>query len=157
MGRARQSAGTRLTAVLGQAHSAAWQSGAVVMFPPGLETLLRPPHGTTIGYERNASGGLAPVFRNGGGRDTERMDDQRLVVMQAGLLTYAERYAHCVRILHATADETLAYARTCLDRLMRYPSRDEARWILPFALTSVCDLGMEEERRLGLDPSTLPV
>ena len=44
MGRARQSAGTRLTAVLGQAHSAAWQSGAVVMFPPGLETLLRPPH-----------------------------------------------------------------------------------------------------------------
>ena len=75
------------------------------------------------------------------------VDEPRLALMQAGMLWYGRQYAECAVMLSACADETLPYARACVDRLMRYPEPREARWL--FSMTGVCDLGLDEMRRLG--------
>ncbi len=152
-GRERRSADRQLVSVLGESRMSSWQGSATLLFPAGFETLLRAPHGTTIGYDGTTRTAVVPRLCEDRLRSSEQADEPRLAVVHRAALEYVQRYAECSRMLNISSGQTVPFARTCLDRFMRYPTAAEARFL--FSLSSVSDLGTRETRLLGDDASRL--
>jgi FMN phosphatase YigB (HAD superfamily) len=137
--------------VCDQAHLD-WPARAAFDFVQGIEAIVRAPHGTVIGY-RSADGEAGtrwlPVFRppSDTARQAEMIDDGVLALFQAGIREFAWQYAKIALITGATADDTLPYARTMVDRLVRFPTASEARRLLE--LNNVSDLGLSHVLELG--------
>jgi FMN phosphatase YigB (HAD superfamily) len=145
----REAARSHLRGLLAEEPAHGWHASSLFYFTPSLETVLRAPHGTTVDYRQNGDGRVEPVFRSDAEppRQAEQADDPCVALLQAGILRYVREYARCARVVAFSADETIAYARTCAARLLRYPTSREARLLCSFV--SVCDMGLDVTRWLG--------
>ncbi len=89
-----------------------------------IEALLRAPHGTVVGYERRGDR-IEPLRRpeNEPARQREAAEEKLLAEVQEGILRYAESYAALAEVSGARAADALPWARTCLDRWLRFRGR----------------------------------
>lgn len=145
----RHCSGSRFEGLLADWRAPHWSSSAALEFVFVLEAASRAPHGTTLGYARGAEGGITPLFREAAdpSRRSEMADDGFLALLQSGIVAYANHYADCATILRLSAGDTLPYARLMVERLVRYPSRQEIGWWM--RLNNVADLGSASTERLG--------
>jgi predicted HAD superfamily hydrolase len=99
------------------------------------ETTCRAPHATVIGFKRNSTGRVLPVFKK---RDSlefqqEQKDDALIASIQCGVLDYADDY---VRTMAFHDRDPAVYSDFILykiDRLMRYPTQAEAEVLTSFS------------------------
>lgn len=127
-----------------------WHGSAVFLFVQALEAITRAPHGTVIGYQWDLEGGRhLPVFKsdNESTRQHERKDDELIVRIQSGILAYAEEYTNVASILSLSSEHYLKYSSSLLDRVLRFPNKQEAKWLL--GLSNVADLGSSKVYRMG--------
>lgn len=149
---ARSCPRSRIEALLADRREAGWSADSIFEFVFAYEAASRAPHGTTIGYKRINSGNgefIVPEFRQDSvlSRQAEMKDDGFVALLQSGIRQYAERYAECARMLCFSAEETMPYARSMVERMIRYPDKHEAQWWL--GVNNVSDLGSEEVLSFG--------
>ena len=127
-----------------------WSGKAAFEFVQGLEAVVRSPHGTVVGYEEGAFG-IHPLFKadNAPSRRAELEDEPMLALFQQGIMDYGRLYSQAVGMFKVNSADTLPYARMMLDRMIRFPRLEEARWLLP--INNVPDLGSSEINKLGVD------
>ncbi|MBD8876649.1 HAD family hydrolase [Roseibium polysiphoniae] len=126
-----------------------WYAQACLLFPQLFEAVVRSPHGTVLGYEQAEDGTVEPVFKSDSleSRIFEAEDDPFLCHIQMALFEYADHYATTAALAGIRADDTRSYALEALNRLVRFPSKDEAEIFLQ--LRNVSDLGSSEMISLG--------
>lgn len=139
----------RIEGLLADYRRPNWSSFAAFEFVFAFEAASRAPHGTTIGYCTTPAGDIAPMFKadDTPSRRAEAADDGFIALLQSGILDYAARYAECAAILRWRGEDMLPYARTMIERLVRFPTRQEAAWWM--RLSNVADLGSTATRKLG--------
>ncbi|MCK9283325.1 MAG: hypothetical protein M0P39_03485 [Rhodocyclaceae bacterium] len=145
----RHCAQNRFEGLLADSRTPHWSAAAAFEFVFALEAAARAPHGTTIGYRRNRDGTVIPLFRDSDdpSRRAEMADDGFIARLQNGILCYVERYGQCAALVRFDGRCSLPYARTLLERLIRYPTQQEIIWWQ--ALSNVADLGSTHTDRLG--------
>jgi len=127
-----------------------WHGSAAFLFVQAIEAITRAPHGTVIGYQWDSEDGRhAPVFKpdNETSRQQERKDDELIARIQSGILAYAKEYSKVASILSLSSEYYLKYSRSLLDRVLRFPDKQEAKWLL--GLSNVADLGSSKVYRMG--------
>ena len=138
-----------------------WFGRSAFEFVQGLEAVVRSPHGTTIGYT-DTGRSVEPVYKaeTESSRQTEAKDDPMIALFQNGMREFAASYAQAAKMFGFTATDTLPYARMMLNRMVRFPSPEEAKWFLK--INNVSDLGSSDVFALGqqhavsvLKPKTL--
>lgn len=99
------------------------------------ETATRAPHGTVIGLQRNERGEVLPRFRadDTEERQAELRDESLVASLQAGVLAYTDDYIRTIQAHDAPADQQSDFILSKLDRLIRYPTKQEARLLSSFA------------------------
>lgn len=145
----RHCAQSRIEGLLADYRDPHWSASSAFEFVYSLEAAARAPHGTTLGYIRDNDGKILPIFRdsNDPSRQAEIADEAFICHLQIGILSYVEQYRQCAAILRFSDLESLPYARTMLERLIRYPNRQEIIWWQ--RLSNVADLGSSSADRLG--------
>lgn len=125
-----------------------WSGKSALEFVQGLEAAVRAPHGTVIDYQI-VSDYIHPVFKSNSdtSRQAEMRDDTLLALMQHGIQVYGGLYSKVVQMFNITSHDTLPYARTMLNRMVRFPTPREARFFLN--ANNVSDLGSSEVLVLG--------
>ena len=120
---------------------ACWYSHAAFEFVQVLEACVRAPHGTVVDYTESADGEVVPLFKpdSDRSRQAELRDEVTIARLQTGMRSYAARYRQAVEIFGFNDRQMLPYARQMVDRLVRFPKRDEALLFLP--MNNVSDLG----------------
>ena len=139
-----------------------WAGLAAFEFVQAFEMVTRAPHGTVLGYRERAQDGgsktVAPVFRDedSPARQAEMTNDPAIALFQSGITAYTRRYAQAVRILGARAEAMLPYARSMVERMIRFPTPWEASWLLQ--TRNVSDLGVSTIVDMGrlTRPQRLP-
>ncbi len=144
----RQTPKSSYEGVLADETDPNWHGHAAFEFVQAFEALTRAPHGTVLGY-RTVDCSTRPVFRSDGdpARQREAADDERIALIQEGLFEFARRYGELGWIIGARPLETLGYARSVLDRMIRFPTPVEAQWLLQ--MSNVADLGLTDTVPLG--------
>jgi len=129
--------------ILADRVRAGWSSNAIFDFVFAPEVASRAPHGTTIGYERK-DGIVRPVFKaeTETSRIHEREADGFISLLQQGIIDYADQYFECCEMLEFKAEDTIPYANSMIERMVRYPTKQEAEWWL--TVKNVSDLGSDE-------------
>ena len=122
---------------------ACWFAHAAFEFVQVLEACVRAPHGTVIDYTESADGEVMPLFKpdSDRSRQAELRDEVTIARLQTGMRSYAARYRQAVDIFGFNDRQMLPYARQMVDRLVRFPKRDEALLFLP--MNNVSDLGSD--------------
>lgn len=125
-----------------------WSSRSAFEMVQGLETLVRAHHGSVIGYKREENH-VVPIFKSvrDMSRKLETRDETLLADIHQGIRSYASGYACAIELFSLSSVSTLRYAESLLERLVRYPTPDEANMILGF--TNAADLGSSESRSIG--------
>jgi predicted HAD superfamily hydrolase len=126
-----------------------WSGKTAFEFVQGLEAVVRSPHGTVVGYEEDGFG-IRPLFKadNDPSRRAELEDDPMLALFQQGIMDYGRLYSQAVAMFKVNSADTLPYARMMLDRMIRFPRLEEARWFLH--ISNVSDLGSSDIYKLGV-------
>lgn len=145
----RQRDDNRFEGLLADERQPNWSSSASFEFVFALEAVCRAPHGTTLGYKETTDGTIVPCFKddNDPSRQSEINDENFIALLQHGVLNQATKYAECADILRIKGTQCVPYARTLIERMIRYPSRDEIRWWS--RLSNVADLGSTHTMNLG--------
>lgn len=127
-----------------------WFGRAAFEFVHGLEAVVRSPHGTTIGYV-DTGRFVEPIYKAEAesSRQTEAKDDPMIALFQNGMREFSVSYAQAAKMFGFTATDTLPYARMMLNRMVRFPSSEEAKWFLK--VNNVSDLGSSDVFSLGQD------
>ncbi|MCF8177625.1 MAG: hypothetical protein K9J74_03875 [Sulfuritalea sp.] len=140
---------SRLEGLLTDSRYPHWSSSAALEFVFAFEAASRAPHGTTLGYKPGAKGEITPVFKDA--RDPSRLaeiaDEGFVALLQSGIDAYAKCYVQCGGILRFRAAATIPYARTMIERMVRYPTRQEILWWMH--VSNVADLGSSSTDQLG--------
>lgn len=125
-----------------------WFGRSAFEFVQGLEAVVRSPHGTTIGYVDTGQT-VEPIYKAETERSrlTEAKDDPMIALFQNGMREFTVRYAQAAKMFGFTASDTLPYARMMLNRMVRFPSSEEAKWFLK--VSNVSDLGSSDVFTLG--------
>jgi len=125
-----------------------WFGRSAFEFIQGLEAVVRSPHGTTIGYFDNGQS-IQPIYKvdTESSRQTEAKDDPMIALFQNGMREFAVNYSQAAKMFGFKAADTLPYARMMLNRMVRFPSAEEAKWFLK--INNVSDLGSSEVFGLG--------
>lgn len=146
---ARTTDRSRFEGLLADERALDWHAGAAFLFVQLLETLLRAPHGTVVGYRREDKGRTVPVLREDDrpSRQQEIREEPTLALLRHGICAHAEDFCDAARMTSLRGEDHLPWARTLLDRLLRFPSPREVALFSSFS--NVCDLGMEEVVPLG--------
>ncbi len=120
-----------------------WFGRSAFEFVQGLEAVVRSPHGTTIGYYDNGLS-IQPIYKaeTESSRQTEAKDDPMIALFQNGMREFAVNYAQAANMFGFKAADTLPYARMMLNRMVRFPSTEEAKWFLK--INNVSDLGSSD-------------
>jgi len=125
-----------------------WFGRSAFEFVHGLEAVVRSPHGTTIGYVDTGQS-VKPIYKaeTDSSRQTEAKDDPMIALFQKGMREFAASYAQAAKMFGFTATDTLPYARMMLNRMVRFPSSEEAGWFLK--VNNISDLGSSDVFTLG--------
>jgi predicted HAD superfamily hydrolase len=125
-----------------------WVGRSVFEFVQCLEAVVRSPHGTVIGYDHNHTG-VVPIFKpdDDHSRRAESKDDPVIALFQRGIREYGRLYSQAMSMFGFTASNALPYARMMIDRMVRFPDQEEAKWFLK--ISNVSDLGSSEVFTLG--------
>jgi predicted HAD superfamily hydrolase len=125
-----------------------WFGRSAFEFVQGIEAVVRSPHGTTIGYFDNGQS-IQPIYKleTDTSRQTEAKDDPMIALFQNGMREFAVHYSQAANMFGFNAADTLPYARMMLNRMVRFPSSEEAKWFLK--VNNVSDLGSSEIFALG--------
>lgn len=132
-----------MESILADRVRAGWSSNAIFDFVFAPEVASRAPHGTTIGYEKQEDI-IRPVFKaeTETSRIHEKEADGFISLLQQGILDYADQYFECCEMLEFKYEDTVPYANSMIERMVRYPSKQEAEWWL--SVKNVSDLGSDE-------------
>ena len=130
-------------AVLADESDAQWHAQAIFEFVPALEACVRAPHGTVVDHKQLPEGEVVPVFKAESelSRQAELNDELTIAQLQAGIRTYAKAYRVAADLFGFGDAQMRPYARSMADRLVRFPTRAEARVFLP--INNVSDLGSD--------------
>ena len=120
-----------------------WAGMSSFFLPHSFEAIVRAPHGTTVNYARSNDGAVFPIFKHDStpSRKIEMQNEATISLLQKGIETYVSKYKDWIMILGASASEMRPYALEMIDRMIRYPSSDEANIL--FSIRNVSDLGSE--------------
>ncbi|WP_189536841.1 HAD family hydrolase [Paludibacterium paludis] len=125
-----------------------WFGRSAFDFVQGLEAVVRSPHGTTIGYVDTGQF-VEPTYKaeTDSSRQKEAKDDPMIALFQKGMHEFSIHYAQAAKMFGFTATDTMPYARMMLNRMVRFPSSEEAGWFLK--INNVSDLGSSDVFSLG--------
>jgi hypothetical protein len=120
-----------------------WYAHAAFEFVQLLEACVRAPHGTVIDYTESPDGEVVPLFKpdSDKSRQAELRDEVTIARLQTGMRSYTARYRQAVEIFGFNDRQMVPYARQMIDRLVRFPTKDEALLFLP--MNNVSDLGSD--------------
>jgi predicted HAD superfamily hydrolase len=129
--------------VLVDEGDACWYAHAAFEFVQVFEACVRAPHGTVIDYTESLDGEVVPLFKpdSDKSRQAELRDEVTIARLQTGMRSYAARYRQAVEIFGFHDRQMAPYARQMIDRLVRFPTKDEALLFLP--MNNVSDLGSD--------------
>ena len=93
------------------------------------ENAARAPHPTTTGYRRDGNGDVHPVLDSQASvfYSAECSNRHFLASLQTGILDYADRYAERIPFKEHPSIVDARFLLRLVDRLIRYPSKAEAR------------------------------
>jgi FMN phosphatase YigB (HAD superfamily) len=131
-----------------------WPAIAAFHFPQSFEAIARAPHGTVIGYQRLEDGTIQPILNpdNSASRQREIENDPMIMLFQRGIRAFVAQYKLVGSMARLTAEDTLPYAREMIQRMIRFPTSLEARWLL--GLRNVSDLGSKDVYLMGSSSRT---
>jgi predicted HAD superfamily hydrolase len=129
--------------VLVDEADACWYAHAAFEFIQVLEACVRAPHGTVVDYTESPEGEVVPLFKPDSekSRQAELRDEVTIARLQTGMRSYTARYRHAVEIFGFNDRQMVPYARQMIDRLVRFPTKEEALLFLP--MNNVSDLGSD--------------
>ncbi len=133
----------RVECILADEMQDDWHSKAAFEFPIALELAARAPHGTVIGYERSPDGNVVPIFKSSatGSRQQEQNDDLTIAQLQTGIRAYAKSYRLACELFGFEPQQMRPFAGLMIDRLIRFPTRNEA--LIFLRTRNVSDLGSD--------------
>ena len=112
------------------------QDGSVFSrFTELFETACRAPHPTAIGFEATEAGAVEPRFKAFDSADhlMERRSDGLVSALQCGILDYCDDYVRTLNFHDRPPEDSSAYLLYRLDRLLRFPTRQEADLLTDFS------------------------
>jgi hypothetical protein len=120
-----------------------WHGHAAFEFIPVLEACVRAPHGTVVDHAELPDGEVTPVFKQDSekSRQAELRDEVTIARLQTGVRCYAANYRKAVELFGFDSAQMAPYAQMTVDRLARFPTRDEALAFLP--MNNIRDLGSD--------------
>ena len=153
----RKSRANWMEAAISDTNFLDWNGSVAFQFPQSLEAIVRAPHGTVVGYEKDADGIVQPVPKSAdsGSRKAELENEVLIALFQRGIERYISLYADAAAILGLHADDTIPYAREMIQRMLRFPHGTEALWLL--GLKNVSDLGSDSVYQMGDTDRRAPV
>jgi predicted HAD superfamily hydrolase len=103
-----------------------------------LENATRAPHATTVGYKREHNGKVLPIFRtvSTASYNAEQVDRHLVASLQAGILDYTESYSNSLMFQTKPPEANQEFIVRLLDRLVRYPTKNEAQILKDFVYTN---------------------
>ncbi|MFC1882014.1 HAD family hydrolase [Thermodesulfobacteriota bacterium] len=103
-----------------------------------LENATRAPHATTIGYKRGNNGKVLPILSatSTASYNAEQLDRYLVASLQAGILDYAETYSQMLIFQTKPPEANQEFIVRLLDRLIRYPTKNEAQILKDFVYTN---------------------
>ncbi len=118
-----------------------WQTLPALDFCQGLELISRSPHGTVLGYQDTAP--VTPILKSEENpyRIEEAKMDPLISQWQSGAVKYAKLYSQVSQILSLSSADTAPYARDMLERMVRFPTINEAKELLQ--MKNFSDLGSD--------------
>ncbi len=108
--------------------------GAFHRFVELFETACRAPHPTVSGFCVNPKGELVPEFEDiaSEGYKQEKADERWVATVQAAILDYCEDYLETLPFRQGSPEDESAYILYQVDRLLRFPTREEADLLTRF-------------------------
>lgn len=102
------------------------------------ENATRAPHATTIGYKRGENGKVLPRLSttSTASYNAEQLDRHLVASLQAGILDYTDEYSKMVAFHTDPPKANQEFIIGLLDRLVRYPSKNEAQILKNFVYTN---------------------
>ncbi len=139
-----KSAHNCVTGILASEEKANWHGHAAFEFVSVLEACVRAPHGTVIDHTESLDGEVTPTFRPDSekSRQVELENELTIAQLQSGMRTFTSRYRQAAELFGFDPTQTAPYARLVLDRLVRFPTKEEASVFLP--INNVSDLGSSD-------------
>ena len=139
----RKSKNNWMEGLLCDSETTHWFSRSFLEFVQGVETFVRAPHPTVIGYERNDFGLVEPRLKEEKtpSRQQEEKQDLILTAFQNGMRKFARLYSDFLKIRKVESKYLIPFANMLSDRVIRYPQTQEAKWITSFS--NVSDLGSD--------------
>jgi predicted HAD superfamily hydrolase len=133
-----------VTGILASEERVNWHSHAAFEFVSVLEACVRAPHGTVIGHTESLDGEVTPSFRpdTEKSRQVELENELMIAQLQTGMRAFTSRYRQAADLFGFEPTQTVPYARLVLDRLVRFPTKEEASVFLP--INNVSDLGSSD-------------
>ena len=147
----RKDRGNWIEWIISDACHLDWQAQAAFQFPQAFEAVVRSPHPTVIGFQRNESGSVISVLKEpeAPSRQLELHNEMMLHRFQQGMIEHAKHYANCCQMLKISGHQTKPYAVMMIDRMIRFPAKCEAGWLL--ALNNASDFGSSDVFTMGSD------
>jgi len=134
-----------------------WSGMAAFDFVQGLESVIRAPHGTVIGYRDKGSNEVTAVLKRDDdhSRRAEIEDEPTFALFQEGMRRYCKHYVDLLDMFQFSAFDVAFYAKAMICRMLRFPTRQEVVWLS--SINNVSDLGSSDVLKLGpqLKPSIL--
>ncbi len=129
-----------------------WGRCAIDCFKELLELAAQAPHPTSVGFERDGSGKVAPVLmEEDRSHEVDMRPHRRLItLLQSGIRDYADVYKRCIPFQERPAKAYAGFPNMLLDRLLRLPKKEEALALSGFLLSE--DFGLNLLRRFDLEP-----
>ena len=102
------------------------------------ENATRAPHATTIGYTRGKNGKVLPRLSTAStaSYNAEQLDRHLVASLQAGILDYTDEYSKTLTFHTDSPKVNQEFVIRLLDRLVRYPSKNEAQILKNFVYTN---------------------
>jgi len=99
------------------------------------ETACRAPHPTVTGFVKNPNGIVEPTFKDSNSIECrlEHLDEAWVSSIQSGILAYCDDYTATLRFHERSPEEEGDFILYRLDRLLRYPNKEEAEVLTDFS------------------------